>query len=157
MSTVNAIDSITQEISIKAPAQRVFDALSQPDQRVRWWGVEGRFQATHMESDLREGGAWRMTGTGMGGSPFVVCGEYREVHRPRVLEFTWLPDWEGDAAPTIVRFDLDEKNGVTTVRLTHSGFATSAERERYQGWPWLMSLLQAYAESLDTSGSAVRS
>jgi uncharacterized protein YndB with AHSA1/START domain len=59
---------------------------------------------------------------------------------------TWLSDWHENATLTVVRFDLVEKDGSTTVRLTHSGFATDEARETYQGWPWLLSLLQAHVE-----------
>jgi Activator of Hsp90 ATPase homolog 1-like protein len=60
MRTTVASDAIVQEITIKASAERIFEALTNPDQRVKWWGSEGRFQTTHMESDLRPGGrsAW---------------------------------------------------------------------------------------------------
>jgi uncharacterized protein YndB with AHSA1/START domain len=138
--------AIVKEIIIKAPADRIYEALTDPSQRVEWWGAEGRFQAAHMESDLRTGGAWLMSGTGVGGKPFTIRGEYRCIDRPRVLEMTWLADWHANAEPTVVRFDLIEKDGSTTVRLTHSGFATDEARETYQGWPWLLSLLQAYVE-----------
>ena len=144
MSAKSTDDAVVVEVVIQAPAQRVFDALSDPRQRVEWWGVEGRFQATHMESDLRPGGAWLMRGTGDKGQPFALSGEYRVVEPPRVLEFTWIRDWS--EPPTCVRFDLAEKDGATTVRLTHSGFADAAARERYQGWPSLMALLQTYVQ-----------
>src|SRR5438445_675412 len=84
------------------------DALTDPDQRIKWWGSEGRFQATHMESELRPGGRWMMQGIGMGGRPFQVVGTYRDIERPRLLVSTWLPDWQGDATESVVRFDLDE-------------------------------------------------
>ena len=144
MNPTDANDTIVKEIIINAPADRIFDALTDPRQRVKWWGAEGKFQATHMESDLRPGGAWLMRGTGMGGKPFTLRGEYRSVDRPRLLELTWIDDWQENAPPTLVRFELDEKNSSTTVRLTHSGFTTAQSRDRYQGWPWLLALLQAY-------------
>ncbi len=150
MNPKNANDSIVKEIVIQAPAERVFEALTDPRQRVKWWGSEGRFQATHMESDLRPGGAWLMRGTGMGGKPFTVRGEYRCVERPRLLEFTWLPDWQEQAPATVVCFDLDENGGATTVRLTHSGFASEAAREQYQGWPWLLGSLRTYLENTNS-------
>jgi uncharacterized protein YndB with AHSA1/START domain len=140
----SADDAIEIEVVIQAPAQRVFEAIADPQQRVEWWGVEGRFQATHMESDMRVGGAWLMRGTGVNDQPFVLSGEYCVVEPPRVLEFTWIRD--RSEPPTRVRFDLEEKDGATTVRLTHSGFADAASRDRYQGWPWLMALLQAYVQ-----------
>ena len=138
-------EPIVQTVVIKASADRVFGAIADPLQRVAWWGVEGKFKATHMESDLRPGGAWLMRGTG-NGKPFTLSGQYRAIERPRVLEFTWTDDQLPGAPPTLVRFDLDEKEGVTTVRLTHSGFTSEHARARYQGWPWLLALLRSHAE-----------
>jgi uncharacterized protein YndB with AHSA1/START domain len=140
-------ETIVQEITIKGAAERIFEALTIPGQRVRWWGAEGRFQTTHMESDLRVGGKWTMRGIGMGGKPFTVAGEYRQIERPRLLVFSWLPDWQEDASKTIVRFDLEEKeNGVTTVRLTHSGLVSESSRASHKGWPQILTWLQAYVE-----------
>jgi uncharacterized protein YndB with AHSA1/START domain len=147
MSENAANDTIIAEIAIKASAARIFEALTDPAQRVKWWGYKGRFETEHMESDLRPGGRWMMSGTGMGGKPFRVAGAYRIVEPPRVLAFTWLPDWDEAATETLVRFDLHEANGVTTVRLTHSGFATEASRGRHQGWPQILTWLRDYTET----------
>jgi uncharacterized protein YndB with AHSA1/START domain len=145
MNTTLAADAIVQEITIKSTAARIFEALTVPEQRMKWWGAEGRFQTTHMESDLRPGGRWMMSGSGIGGRPFRIAGEYREVVRPILLVFTWLPDWDPDATETVVRIDLDEKDGVTTVRLTHSGLS-EASRTQHRGWPQILGWLQAFVE-----------
>jgi uncharacterized protein YndB with AHSA1/START domain len=144
-TTTCSVDAIVQEITIKAPAARVFEALTDPTQRMKWWGQEGRFETTNAESDLRLGGRWLMSGMGMG-RPFRVEGVYRIIERPSVLAFTWLPSWDEQATETLVRFDLHERNGFTTVRLTHSGFATEGSRARHQGWPQILSWLKAYVE-----------
>jgi uncharacterized protein YndB with AHSA1/START domain len=138
-------DRIVTQIVIKASAERVFDALTDPLQRVKWWQAPGKFAVTQVESDPRPDGAWLMRGTGPEGKPFTMSGEYTKVERPRLLEFTWQPDWP--EPQTLVRFDLDEQHGMTTVRLTHSGFANAAGRDRYQGWPWLLALLQQHVET----------
>jgi uncharacterized protein YndB with AHSA1/START domain len=145
MNPMNIPDSIVQEITIKGSAERIFEALTDPGQRITWWGAEGRFQVTQMESDLRFGGKWMMRGTGYG-KPFTVKGEYCEIERPRLLVFTWLPDWQEAATETMVRFDLEEKDGVTTVRLTHSGLASESSRASHKGWPQILTWLQAYVE-----------
>jgi len=44
-----------------------------------------------------------------------------------------------------VRFDLEEKDGATTVRLTHSGLTSEGARA-HQGWPQILTWLQAYVE-----------
>src|SRR5215475_3711178 len=127
-------DTIVEEITIDAPAARVFDAFITPSERVIWWTApDGRFRTTHMDSDLRPGGKWTMRGTRQDGSPFIVAGEYRAVERPRLLEFTWLPDWQGDDTVSLVRVEFTDTGGRTHVRLTHSGLATDRSRAVHKG------------------------
>src|SRR5262245_58850210 len=120
MKTAPADQVVTEEIVIDAPADQVFAALTDPTRRTQWRGAEGRFKTSHMESELRIGGKWMMEGIGVGGKPFRISGEYRAIERPHLLVFTWLPDWYPDAVISLVRFDLEESEGVTRVRLTHS-------------------------------------
>lgn len=148
MNPTTLSDAIVQEITIDAPAERVFEALTNPEQRMKWWGSKDRFEVNQFESDLRVGGKWMMRGIGMGGRPFVLIGQYREVEPPRLLVFTWLPDWYEDATESLVRWELTESNGVTTVRLTHSGLRSEADRTNHRGWPQIMDWLKAYAERL---------
>jgi uncharacterized protein YndB with AHSA1/START domain len=75
-----------------------------------------------------------------------VCGEYRVIERPRVLAFTWIPDWQANASESLVRFDLIEQDGVTTVRLTHSGLTPEA-RQAHRGWPRMLGWLKAFVEA----------
>lgn len=144
MTTAVATRTIVQEVTINAPAARVFEALTSPEQRTQWWGRDGRFQTTHVESDLKVGGKFKMAGTAFG-RPFTVTGEYRTIEPPRVLAFTWLPSWQTDASITLVRFDLSETDDVTTVRLTHAGL-TPEGLEAHQGWAQILARLQTFAE-----------
>ena len=90
-----------------------------------------------------------MRGLRVNGQSFTITGEYREVVRPHLLVFTWLPDWQGDAETSLVRIDLAENRGVTTVRLTHSGLTAEARRTGHRGWPQILAWLQAYAQRLE--------
>lgn len=154
MNPTSVSGTIVQEIAIRGSAERIFEALANPDQRVKWWGSEGRFQAKQMESDLRPGGKWMMQGKGMAGKPFKVTGKYLQVEPPRLLVFTWLPDWQQDAVESVVRFDLEENKGVTTVRLTHSGLTSETARLSHNGWPQILAWLRTYVEQpgLGTGG-----
>jgi len=144
MNPASVSESIVEVITIQASAARIFEALTNPAERMKWWGMEGRFVIKHIESDLRPGGKWLMSGDGVG-HPFRVSGIYRKVEPPRLLEFTWLPDWQGDSTESVVRFELEEKDGATTVRLTHSGLSETA-RTSHRGWPQILGWLQAYTE-----------
>lgn len=146
MTLVGADDTLVEEIAIDASAERVFAALSDPRELVRWWGAEGRFRATHMESDLQPGGRWVMRGIGAGGRSFTVQGAYRQIERPRLLSFTWQASWQEVAIETLVRFDLEERDGCTTVRVTHSGLQTDIIRAQHRGWPDILAGLKAYVE-----------
>lgn len=148
MNPTSVTDTIVQEITIDGSAERIFAALTNPHERMKWWGAEGRFQVTHFESDLRPGGKWTMRGNGMGGKPFTVVGEYREIDRPRLLVFTWLPDWYENATETLVRWNLEENAGITTVRLTHSGLTSEDSRTSHRGWPQILGWLKTYVEKV---------
>jgi uncharacterized protein YndB with AHSA1/START domain len=96
-----------------------------------------------MESDLRFGCNWMMRGTGYG-KPFTVKGEYCEIERPRLLVFTWLPDRQEAATESMVRWK--KKDGVTTVRLTHSGLASESSHASHKEWHQILTWLLAYVE-----------
>ncbi len=147
MNPAAVSDTIVQEITIKATAERIFAALTNPDERLKWWGgPEGRFKLTDFQSDLRPGGKWIMYADAQGGRKVTIRGEYREIDRPRLLAFTWLPDWYENATESLVQWNLEERDGVTTVRLTHSGLMTEASRENHRGWPQILGWLRAYVE-----------
>jgi uncharacterized protein YndB with AHSA1/START domain len=138
-------DAIVREIMIEASAERIFTALTQPDELLKWWAAEGKFQAVHVESDLRPGGRWKMRIMGCSGTQSTVTGQYRKIERPHLLVFTWIRE-EEDGTETEVRWDLEEREGVTKVRVTHSGLSTESLRARNSGWPLILSLLRACVE-----------
>jgi uncharacterized protein YndB with AHSA1/START domain len=145
MNTTSTGDTIEQEITINAPAERVFDAFVSPEERIKWWGRGGRFRVTNATSDFHPGGKWELC-FDSNGRPTSVRGEYRTIDRPRLLIFTWLPDWYEDATETLVRVDFTEQAGSTTLRLTHSGLLTEGDRSNHSGWAALLRSLQAYVE-----------
>jgi uncharacterized protein YndB with AHSA1/START domain len=136
-------DTIVEEIQIKRTAEKIFEAMTNPVELAKWWRVEGKFRITRMESDFSVGGKWRMHLIGGRGTETVVSGKYREIVRPHLVVFTWIRE---DAVETLVRWDLQEKDGVTTVRVTHSGLASEQLRTRNDGWPMILGLLHEYVE-----------
>ena len=143
-------DAIVQEVVIKAPAERIFRALTRPEELLGWWAAEGKFQVIEAECDLQPGGKWRMRVAGRCGveSPQVstVHGEYRVVDPPRLLTYSWIRENE-NWPETLVRWDLKEEAGCTTVRVTHSGLVSEALRQRNSGWPTVLGLLQTWVET----------
>ena len=142
-------DAIVSEIHIAAPPERVFQALVDPEQVVKWWGGQGEgqsFRCTHFQSDLRPGGKWRSAGTDGRGQPFEAYGEYLEVSPPHLLVLTWVASWAGDAKTT-VRWELEPTSRGTFVKHRQSGLAAHPELARsFRGWPRMLGWLQAWLE-----------
>jgi uncharacterized protein YndB with AHSA1/START domain len=143
-------DAIVSEIYIAAPAERIFQALVEPEQVLRWWGQSGIYRCTEFEADLHPGGKWRSAGEGGESGQFVVTGEYLEIDAPRVLAYSWIASWTGDVRTT-VRWELEPVNNGTLVRIRHSGLAAHPEvAQSYRGWPRMLGWLQAFIEKGET-------
>jgi uncharacterized protein YndB with AHSA1/START domain len=141
-------DKLVQEVTIKAPAERIFAALTRPEELLKWWAAEGKFKVVQAECNLQPGGKWlmRVAGCGSEDAPTsTVYGEYRTIEPPHLLTYTWIRERE-DYPETLVRWDLDEKDGYTTVRVTHSGLVTESLRARNNGWPLIVMLLKAHID-----------
>ena len=143
MKALNVVDdAIVQELTIAGSAERIFDALTNPEELLKWWKAEGKFRVTHVESDLRVGGS-----CGGAASCTTVTGTYKVIRRPVQLIFTWIRE-EEESPETTVQWDLEENAGTTTVRVTHSGLTSDALRNRNAGWPMIQHLLKGYIERL---------
>jgi uncharacterized protein YndB with AHSA1/START domain len=147
---------IVENVAIRAPIAAVFAALTEPDQLVQWWGTDDTYRVSTMHADLRPGGAWTTGGIGRDGSSFTVDGVYRVVEPPRLLEFTWRHDWvEGsDATETLVRYELAERDGITHLTVTHSGFTTAVDRDNHaKGWPVVLGWMSAFVTQRVAAGT----
>ena len=148
MTPTAALPAIVKEITINARAERVFDAFVDPDARMRWFGAKGRFRMLSCASDLRVGGAWEFRGESGDGTQHHSFGEYVEIDRPRLVAFTWKKHEWGPEQETLVRVELTERNGVTTLKLTHSGFVTTEDHEDHdEGWTLVLGWMGEYAET----------
>jgi uncharacterized protein YndB with AHSA1/START domain len=145
-----AEDAVVAEIGIGAPPERVFEALVDPRQVVRWWGQAGIYRCTEFKSDLRVGGMWRSIGLDGNGRPFEIVGEYLEIDPPWLISSTWRATWTGDAV-TRIRWELEPAKAGTLLRIRHSGFAARPElAQAYRGWPRMLTWLQALLENGET-------
>jgi uncharacterized protein YndB with AHSA1/START domain len=143
-------DSLVCEIEIAAPPERVFQALIDPEQVLLWWGQTGMYRCTEFTTDARRGGKWRGAGQAMDGGNFNVFGEYLEFDPPRLLVYTWVASWTGDAKTT-VRWELEPAAKGTLVRIRHTGLAQRPElAQSYRGWPLILDWIRVYLESGET-------
>ena len=148
---------LTVSRTIRAPRQKVFDALVKPELVRKWFGPRG-FTVTEATIDARVGGRYRFSGRPRTGETYTVGGVYREVTAPERLVFTWK--WEGEQmgamGESLVTITLEERRGEqgpqTELRLLHSGFPAPEARDAHSdGWG---STLNHLTDVLDPRGSA---
>jgi uncharacterized protein YndB with AHSA1/START domain len=164
-------NTVVAEIFIAAPPARVFEAITDPEQAVRWWGQAGLYRLTERTADPRPGGKWRTTGVGADGRPFHVEGEYLEIDPPRRLVHTWMSSYSGELK-TVVYWELEptEIHGLhasgprkagtgTLVRVRQEGFAgfPAQAASHSEGWKRVLGWLEGFVEkgeTVDTRASA---
>lgn len=137
---------IFASIDIDAPAEAVWDAVTDPAQLASWWGSPDTYRTFDWEVDLRTGGKWSSKSARHDGSQQgVVHGEYLEVDRPRLLVFTWLASWD-NFAETLIRLELTPTATGTHVKIRHSGFGERRESGvgHAQGWIRVLGWLSAH-------------
>ena len=130
-----------------APRAVVFKAFVDPKQSLQWLGPRG-YTMTHMEADLRVGGAWRgcMRANG-GGRALWHGGVYREIAPPERLAFTFAFELEDGTrdTETLVTITFEDQGGKTLMQFAQGVFETPEDCEGYRGgWESEFDQLAAY-------------
>jgi uncharacterized protein YndB with AHSA1/START domain len=78
METATDSCDIVSTRVIDAPAQKIFRALSQPENLARWWGPDG-FRNTFEQFDFRPGGDWKFVMHGPDGIDYPNHMVFEEI------------------------------------------------------------------------------
>jgi uncharacterized protein YndB with AHSA1/START domain len=129
-STVDTSDrEIVVSRLLNASRELVFQAFTDPQHVVHWWGPNG-FTNTNREMNVRVGGVWRFTMHGPDGTDWPNRITYLEVIKPERLVYLHDDDSDsedGQKFHVTVTFETQGKKTLLTMR---SLFATAAECEQ---------------------------
>jgi len=117
-----------------ASPEKLFQAWTDPERLVRWWGPEG-MTTPRCEMDVREDGAWQTTMRNEKGEEFTVSGVYLTIDPPRRLVFTWAWHNDGvrDGHETEVSIELEPVDGGTRLLLVQQTFKEQEHRDNHKG------------------------
>jgi len=130
-----------------APRELVFEAFSNPDHLVHWWGPKG-FTNTFREFDLRPGGAWRFVMHGPDGVEYDLAKDFVEVvkperivlqHRDPVHGFRMTMTFAEHSGKTELTWSMLFESGAEAVKV--KSFITEANEENFDR-------LQAYLATM---------
>lgn len=124
--------ALTLERRFKASPAQLFQAWTQPEKMIRWWGVTGSDRTPIAEADLRVGGRFRVQFWSPEGEHHSVSGVYREISPPTKLVFSWA--WQSTPErESQVTIDLKPDDGGTLLTLTHEQFFDEKARDGHRG------------------------
>lgn len=136
--------TIQTSVTVEAPPEVVFRALTEPDALEHWL-------ATKVESDANTGGRFRYEFEfDDPAQNNVQEGQYIVVDAPTRLSLPWTFGFS--PKQTTVEYALRPENGATRVDFTHSGFEEGdpwdGVYERFTGgWQMFLASLKSYAET----------
>ncbi len=116
---------ITRELTLPAPPEEVWEALTDPDRLAEWF-------ANEVELELRPGGA----GVFRWGDGTERAATVEEVEEKRRFTFTWEEEGE---APTRVEITLDDADDGTEVTVVESPAPEALHASA--DWSWGITML----------------
>jgi glutathione S-transferase len=130
-----APDAVTLVVrrTIHAVPERLFDAWTQPEQLVQWWGPAS-VACIDATVDLRVGGRYRIANRFPDGKILWIAGEFESIERPKKLVYTWgLESTQGPPERVTVTFEAHGPD--TEIVVTHERIPNKAMRDAHErGW-----------------------
>lgn len=133
--------SIEQTFYYEVPPERVFAALTEPGEIVKWF-------ADRAEVSPKKGGSFRLTWK----AGYTMRGKVKAYDPPRKLHLTWIDRFEGGKAfETEARFTFAKKGKGTQLTLNHRGFKpgkkwVSLYGSIQSGWAYYLTNLRSVLE-----------
>jgi uncharacterized protein YndB with AHSA1/START domain len=118
---------------VKATPTRVFNAWTNPEALMAWWGPKG-VSCPDAEVDLNVGGKFRIANLLPDGSLLWIHGLFEEINPPQKLVYSWISSDEQPAPErVIVRFKRVDEG--TEIVIMHERIGNQAMVEAHRhGW-----------------------
>lgn len=138
---MTSASSITVEVKVNAPLEKVWDYWTNPQHIVQWNYASDDWHAPNASNDLRVGGKFSSRMEAKDGSMgFDFEGEYTKVEQHIEIEYVLA-----DARRVNIRFDSDGKE--TTVTETFDPENENTLELQRAGWQAILDNFKRYTES----------
>lgn len=140
-----SILTIEKQIRIAAPAGKVFDALSDPEQIVRYYPIKSVTSSQEVAGPVLFNGE-------VDGKPFTDYGMIEILERPQRFRYHYWSDNHGTVDTPenrmIIDYQLSSDGGDTVLTLTHSNLlSTHRQAMMMPVWDFLLGCLKNYVET----------
>ena len=132
--------------TIRASAERLFTAWTDPRHLAAWWGPRP-VTCAGAEVDLRIGGRYRIMNAMPDGSTLAIEGEFLEIVPPTKLVYTWHAGQSSESSLVTVRFE--ERGETTEVIVLHDRIPSEAVKVSHEGgWTGCLDGLERFIASV---------
>jgi uncharacterized protein YndB with AHSA1/START domain len=132
----------TASVTIRATAERVFDAWLDPAIASRFLNGANAMPS-EFSNDPVEGGAFRIVMPGENGERHEHEGRYVLIERPHRLIFTWVSVGTGERL-SLVTVTLKQTSDGVRVDLVHEGLPDDRQAANHaRGWTFILNTLAA--------------
>ena len=144
MRTVDTRPAQVYTVFIKAPREKVWEALTKPEFTHRYlYGSEPK-------SSWKTGSSIQWTEHGTGRS--LVDGEIIAYEPPNRLVYSWIVNYDASLTaegPSRVTWELSEDDGLTKVTVIHDDFPSGSKvyDNVAGGWPYILSGMKTLIET----------
>ena len=148
MESFDATKTATIQRTLQAPLKLVWEAWTQPEHLIRWWGPKG--METRIEAhDFKVGGAWKYIMLMPNGHEFIAEGTYTEIVPMQKIasKADFKPMTEG--VEIIALFEALDHATQFTFHVVHGTEAYKEQQEKmglYNGWGSTFDRLEAFLE-----------
>jgi len=137
-------DPIVQERMLRAPADEVFHAWSDPSRLSLWMCPAEGMRPASVDVDFRVGGRFQIVMHGED-RDYRQAGEYLVIEPPNRLVFTWISDFVPAAeAGTRVTVTIEAEGRDSRIRLVHDHMPETETYDGHRaGWSRILDLVAA--------------
>jgi uncharacterized protein YndB with AHSA1/START domain len=131
--------------TIRATAQQLFEAWTQPEHLIKWWGPRPVI-CVDAQIDLRPGGTYRIANQLPDGTVLWISGEFEIIEPNRKLVYSWRAGAETSGVERVT-VQFEQRGNSTEVIVIHERIPDRTTRDRHQdGWDGCLTGLAAYFE-----------
>ncbi|PWT77554.1 MAG: glutathione S-transferase [Bacteroidetes bacterium] len=126
-------DTINIDRLIHAPVNKVWDAWTDADLVLYWFGSDPKGKGIKANLDVRPGGKFEITFRNSDGTEFTCSGSYVEVQKFNKLTFTW--EWKNEPGiESFVTLIFTPANQFTRMQFEHAHVGDKSAHDYAIGW-----------------------
>ena len=126
-------NSISIDTTIHSSIEKVWEAWTDPDIIIEWFGSDPNGKGLEAQLDVQPGGRFEVTFNDSDQAEHTCSGIYKEVEELRKLTFSWM--WKSEpGAESFVTVLLYPQDKNTKMLFEHSNLDPASKHGYLEGW-----------------------